>query len=243
VVEECMVGEELSVLTVADGEVAIPLVPSQDHKRIGEGDTGPNTGGMGAYAPVSVATDELIHQVQEEILTPTLRALAGADAPFRGCLYAGLMLTETGPRVVEFNCRFGDPEAQVVLPLLRSSLLDLLQTVADGGSLRGADVELVEGAAMTTVLASEGYPGSYPKGHAISIPTSVQEDPGLLVFHAGTTRGDRGLATSGGRVLAVTGVGEDLAEAAELSRRGAREIHFDGKYFRSDIGWRELSRG
>jgi phosphoribosylamine--glycine ligase len=242
VVEEFMEGEELSVFALSDGTRAVPLLPSQDHKRVGEGDTGPNTGGMGAYAPVSIATPELMDRIQDEVLEPTLSALKREGSPFRGLLYAGLMLSPQGPRVVEFNCRFGDPETQVVLPLMDSSLLDLMEVVARGGSLEGATPRFRQGAALTTVLASEGYPGSYPKGRSIRIPPELEDDPNCLVFHAGTAAGPQGLMTSGGRVLAVTGLGESLREAADRSRAAARSIEFEGSQFRADIGWRELAR-
>ncbi|MCY3705178.1 MAG: phosphoribosylamine--glycine ligase [Gammaproteobacteria bacterium] len=242
VVEERMTGEELSVFALADGERAVPLVASQDHKRVGEGDTGPNTGGMGAYAPVSLATADLITRVGDEILDPVLYALAEAGCPFRGLLYAGLMLTDEGPRVVEFNCRFGDPETQVVLPLLEGSLLDPMMAVADGSGLAGYRAGTAGGAAATTVLAAEGYPGSYRTGAAIEIPESLADDPDVLLFHAGTRHHEGAVLSAGGRVLAATGLGDTLAEAAERSRRAAREIRFEGRYFRSDIGWREMAR-
>ena len=242
VIEEFMSGEELSVFALADGRDAVLMLPSQDHKRVGEGDVGPNTGGMGAYAPVSLSSDALLLRVQDEIIGPTLAALAEDESEFRGVLYAGIMLTEDGPRVVEFNCRFGDPEAQVVLPLLESSLLDPLLEVARGGRLGGTTLEWGEGAALTTVLASEGYPGPYPKRRAIHIPESVTHDPDVLLFHAGTTTGSDGLETSGGRVIAATGLGATLSEAAAKSRVAATAIEFSGKQFRTDIGWREFAR-
>ncbi len=242
VVEECMKGEELSVFALADGKDVLTLLPSQDHKRVGEGDTGPNTGGMGAYCPVSVATSELVDTVKETILLPTLRALEADGAPFRGLLYAGLMLTGQGPKVVEFNCRFGDPETQAVLPLMKSSLLEPIRTIARGGSVAGLATEWLEGGAVTTVLASEGYPGSYEKGKVITIPPALSDDPATTVFHAGTQTNELGLRTSGGRVLAVTGVGATLSDAARRSLRGAEAIEFEGKYFRTDIGWREFAR-
>ncbi len=242
VIEECMTGEELSVFALTDGREAVTLVPSQDHKRIGEGDTGPNTGGMGAYAPVSLTTPELEATVRDRILLPTLEALRGTGSPFRGLLYAGLMLTPQGPKVVEFNCRFGDPETQVVLPLMGASLLEPLLAVAQGGSLSGFDAGEVRGAAVTTVLASQGYPGAYEKEKPMSVPTQLEEDPDTLLFHAGTKSTDTGLATSGGRVLAVTGLGETLGEASRKSLLGADAVAFEGKYFRTDIGWREFAR-
>ena len=243
VVEEFMEGEELSVFALTDGKRAVPLVPSQDHKRVGEGDEGPNTGGMGAYAPVSVGTPELLEEVRQEILLPTLDALAREGAPFRGLLYAGLMLTDEGPKVVEFNCRFGDPEAQVVLPLLEGSLLEPLQELAAGGGLAGWEPRWRDASALVTVLASDGYPTSYDTGFEIRIPDEIEDESDLIVFHAGTRRTDDGaLVTAGGRVLGVTGVGPTLADAAALSRRGAEAIQFQGKYYRSDIGWKEFAR-
>jgi phosphoribosylamine---glycine ligase len=218
------------------------MLPAQDHKRIGEGETGPNTGGMGAYAPVSIATPELLARVQSEILEPTVAALAEEGRSFRGLLYAGLMLTESGPRVVEFNCRFGDPETQVVLPLLTSSLLEPLREIARGGSIAGLTLDWSRAAAVTTVLASEGYPGEYRTGLPIDLPTELESDD-VLVFHAGTRRGDDGrLVTAGGRVLAVTGLAPTVAEAAAKSRAAAERIHYQGRYFRGDIARREVER-
>jgi phosphoribosylamine--glycine ligase len=242
VIEERMSGEELSVFALTDGSSVLSLVPSQDHKPIGEGDVGPNTGGMGAYAPVSLAEPDLVEGIERDILLPTIGALERAGAPFRGLLYAGLMLTRDGPRVVEFNCRFGDPETQVVVPLLEGSLLEVLATVAEGGSLGGKRLGQGSGAAVTTVLASAGYPGRYEKGKPITIPHGLLEDPDLLIFHAGTRQEDRGLISSGGRVLAVTGLGATLGDASRRSLLGADAIDFDGKYFRTDIGWREFAR-
>jgi phosphoribosylamine--glycine ligase len=244
VIEERMTGEELSVFALTDGRNVAAMLPAQDHKRIGEGETGPNTGGMGAYAPVSLATPELLARVQTEILEPTVAALAEEGRAFRGLLYAGLMLTETGPRVVEFNCRFGDPETQVVLPLLGSSLLEPIRAIAQGGGIEGLEMRWSDCAAATTVLASGGYPGGYPTGAEIHIPPDLAAPDGdVLVFHAGTKRdGDGRLATSGGRVLAVTALAPTVAEAAERSRAAAERIGFEGRYFRRDIGWRETRR-
>ena len=242
VVEEFMEGEEISVFGVTDGTDVVLLLPSQDHKRVGEGDTGPNTGGMGAYAPVSIATPEILKESRDRIFLPTLQALAAADAPFQGLLYAGLMLTPDGLKVVEFNGRFGDPETQVVLPMLRSSLLDLLVASAEGRGLGTLPPPVWRpGAALTTVVASGGYPGAYEKGKEMDL-SHVPSDEQTLVFHAGTARSGDGLVTSGGRVLAVTGLGDTLAEAAERSRRGAAAVHFQDSFYRNDIGWRELAR-
>jgi phosphoribosylamine--glycine ligase len=241
VIEEHMEGEELSVFAITDGELCVILVPAQDHKRVGDGDTGPNTGGMGAYAPVSIATTDVIERARATVFEPTLAELAAAGSPFTGLLYAGLMLTRDGMRVVEFNCRFGDPETQVVLPLLASSLLELIGTVAEGGSLAGKRAVQRPGAAVTTVVAAGGYPGSYEKGKAIRIPAGIESD-GLLVFHAGTERRGRDLVTSGGRVLAVTALADTFPEASDESRIGAARIAFDGAFHRNDIGWRERAR-
>jgi len=242
VLEEFMEGEELSVFALCDGDEAVILLPAQDHKRVGERDTGPNTGGMGAYAPVSISSPGLMHEVRERILLPTLRAMTAAGCPFRGLLYAGLMLTDRGPRVVEFNCRFGDPETQVVLPLLESSMLEPLLEIARGGSIRGWRPRWRDGAAVTTVLASGGYPGEYTKGLPITIPDALADHPDLLLFHAGTRRDDGRLLTNGGRVLTVTGVGPTLGDAAAVSRAGAEAVSFPGKHYRRDIAWRELAR-
>jgi len=241
VIEDFMDGEELSVFAICDGKDFVLLQPSQDHKRVGEGDAGPNTGGMGAYAPVSIATPDIMDEAASEVIAPTLAALAADGAPFRGLLYAGLMNTVEGLKVVEFNCRFGDPETQVVLPLLESSLLDLMLTVAEGRSLAGATVTTRPGAAVATVVASGGYPGSYEKGKVVHVPDGLESDE-LIVFHAGTSNSDDGLVTSGGRVLAVTAVAETFAVAANASRAGAARIEFEGAFYRSDIGWRERAR-
>ena len=239
VIEEFMEGEELSVFCIADGEDFVTLLPSQDHKRIGEGDTGPNTGGMGAYAPVGFVTGELMSEVEEAVVAPVLGALAEAGCPFRGLLYAGLMITGDGPKVVEFNCRFGDPETQAVLPLLTSSLLEPMMAVAGGGGLAGHRPVFADGAAVTTVLAASGYPGAYGRGARVSVP---ETGDCVHVFHAGTALEDGRLVTSGGRVLAVTAVAGDFGGAREASRRAAEAITFEGRYFRRDIGWREERR-
>jgi phosphoribosylamine--glycine ligase len=244
VIEERMSGEELSVFALTDGKHVVAMLPAQDHKRVGEGETGPNTGGMGAYAPVSIATPGLLARVQDDILEPTVAALAEEGRPFRGLLYAGLMLTEAGPRVVEFNCRFGDPETQAVLPLLRSSLLEPLDAIARGGSIEGLSLAWADGAAATTVLASQGYPGDYRSGLPIDLPADLESSGDVIVFHAGTKRdADGRLVTAGGRVLAVTGLAPTVREAAERSRAAAERIHFDGRYFRRDIARREVERG
>ena len=243
VVEEFMRGEELSVFALSDGENVVPMLPAQDHKRIGEGETGPNTGGMGAYAPVGLVDEALLERIATEILQPTVAALAEEGRPFCGLLYAGLMLTAEGPKVVEFNCRFGDPETQVLLPLLQSSLWEPMLAIARGESLRGEGLCWRSGAAVTTVIASGGYPGAYATGKEISIPPDLARDPDVLLFHAGTSRRDDGATvTAGGRVLAVTALADTVAEAAERSRRAAERIRFEGAYFRRDIGWRELAR-
>jgi phosphoribosylamine--glycine ligase len=240
--EEFMEGEELSLFALTDGEYVVTMLPAQDHKRLLDDDLGPNTGGMGAYAPVSLGTPALVEEVTEQILLPTLAGLRDAGASFRGLLYAGLMLTPDGPKVVEFNCRFGDPETQAILPLMKSSLLALLHTVAAGDSLREAKpIEWHDAYAVTTVIAAAGYPDSPTPGDSIRLPAPPN---GIRVFHAGTKRGAATgeLLTSGGRVLSITGLGASLEEAAACSREYAERVSFDGKQMRRDIGWRELER-
>ena len=241
-VEEFMEGEELSLFAVTDGERAVTLLPAQDHKRLLDGDLGPNTGGMGAYAPVSIATPALLAEVERRVLLPTLDAMRAAGRPFTGLLYAGLMLTAAGPRVIEFNCRFGDPETQAILPLMESSLLDLLLAVGRGEPLApGTTARFAAGrAAATAVVAAPGYPAAAASGGVLTLPAP---EPGIHLFHAGTTTGEAGtLLSAGGRVLAVTAVADTLAAAQALSTRYASRIDLEGKQFRRDIGWRELSR-
>jgi phosphoribosylamine--glycine ligase len=241
-VEEFMEGEEISLFALTDGSNVLPMLAAQDHKRIGEGDTGPNTGGMGAYAPVSIAPPALIASIVSKVFAPTLRAMRDADCSFSGLLYAGLMLTADGPKVVEFNCRFGDPETQAILPLLSSSLLVPLRAIAEGGSLRSiAPFGWLPGAAVTTVVAADGYPGAVRSGDVITLPSDSDD---VTIFHAGTKRGADGeLLTAGGRVVAVTAVAPTLAAARARSAAVAGHVKFEGRQYRSDIGWRELARG
>lgn len=240
VIEAFLVGEELSVLGLTNGEELTLLPASQDHKRLGEGDTGPNTGGMGAYAPVTPATPALLQRIRDEVMLPALIELDRRGARFAGCLYAGIMVDPTGaPFVVEFNCRFGDPEAQVVLPMLEGGVTDALVRIAEGNA--ASPIPVRPGASVTTVLAACGYPDAPEKGAAISLPAELPE--GVTVFHAGTTLDARGvLRVSGGRVLNVTAVAPTFAEAQAKSREGADAIAFDGKVWRRDIGWREAGR-
>jgi phosphoribosylamine---glycine ligase len=242
VVEEFMEGEELSVFALADGGSVLTLLAVQDHKRVGEGDTGPNTGGMGAYAPVSIATPDLLTRIEDDVLRPVVAALAEEGRPYKGVLYAGLMITPAGPKVVEFNARFGDPEAQVLLPLLQTSLYRLMTHVVDGTLEAAEPIQWRSGAAVTTILASSGYPGAYQTGYPIEIPADLVECEDLLLFHAGTTEVDGRLVTSGGRVMAVTALAESFGAAAEQSRAAAERITFPGRFFRRDIGWREARR-
>ena len=240
VVEEFLAGEEASFICVVGGGEAVPLASSQDHKAAGEGDTGPNTGGMGAYSPAPVV-DEAVHErIMREIVRPTVEGLAARGTPYTGFLYAGLMIDERGvPRVIEFNCRLGDPEAQPILLRLRSDLLDLVEAAIDGGLAR-VRPEWDERAALGVVIAAAGYPGSYGKGHPI---TGL--DAGVLhtrIFHAGTTvDGDR-IVTSGGRVLCVCGLGEDVSEAQRSALARARTVAWDGAWHRHDIGHRAVAR-
>lgn len=241
-VEEFLDGEELSVFAMTDGERWMVLPPSQDHKRLGEGDTGPNTGGMGAYTPVSFVTDELMERVEQRVIGPTLVAMAAAGSPYRGLLYAGLMVSPTGdPYVLEFNCRFGDPETQVVLPALDEDLSTHCWTIASREAWRPPRRLRHARAAVTTVLAARGYPEAPEKGAAISLPNELPSN--TLLFHAGTARDPDGtLRVAGGRVLCATGLGPDVRTAAERSRCLADAITFSGRTLRRDIGWREAAR-
>lgn len=239
VIEAFLVGEEVSILALTDGRDVELLTPSQDHKRLFEGDRGPNTGGMGAYAPVSIAGPSLLGTVRETVLLPTLEEMRRQGTPFEGVLYAGLMVAPDGrPSVVEFNCRFGDPEAQVVLPLIEGGLTDALASIASGEGVRPLTHSGY--AAVTTVLAAAGYPDAPVRGAAIRIPAEVPS--GVTVFHAGTRLDDGVLRVSGGRVLNVTAVAPTFADARRMSREAAERIEFEGKQFRRDIGWREAER-
>jgi phosphoribosylamine--glycine ligase len=233
VVEEFLDGDELSLLAICDGETALPLAPARDYKRIGDGDTGPNTGGMGCYSPVPEVDDAFVERIRAEVHQPVIDEFARRGTPFHGVLYAGLMLTAAGPKVLEFNVRFGDPETQVVLPRLRSDLLDLLQRATRPGGLQGAVLEWDPRSAVTVVLASGGYPESSSKGDVISgldrVPAEVE------ITHAGTAERDGAIVTAGGRVLNVTSLGETMRAAREHAYAAADVIRFDGRQLRRDI--------
>ena len=242
VIEEFLEGEEASLFALVDNETAIALASAQDHKRVGEGDTGPNTGGMGAYAPAPVLTAELQSRAMDEIVQPTARALAAAGTPFSGVLYAGLMLTAEGPKLIEYNVRFGDPECEAIMPLIDGDFAELLQAVATG---RLADLKppaLKDRHSMTVVVAARGYPGTPATGGLVRAIEAAEQVDGVTVFHAGTALGDEGLIAKGGRVLAVTAVAETFANARARAYRAVDQIDFADGFHRRDIGWRELAR-
>lgn len=235
VIEEFLTGPEVSVLSFTDGNVVVPMISSMDHKRAGDNDTGLNTGGMGTVAPNPYYTKEVADECMEKIFLPTIRAMKSEGRTFKGCLYFGLMITEKGPKVIEYNCRFGDPETQVVLPLLKSDLLTVMQAVTDE-KLAETEVEFSSKSACCVIMASKGYPTAYEKGYEITISDSVLND----TYIAGASLSDGKLLTNGGRVLGVTSVSDTLQEAVKMSYEKVKAIHFDNSFYRNDIGAKAL---
>ena len=241
VIEEFLVGEEVSFMALTDGETVLPLASSQDHKRAFDGDTGPNTGGMGAYSPAPVLTPALHARIMDEIMAPVVRALAERKIVYTGVLYAGLMITADGPKVLEFNCRFGDPECQALLMRFTGDLAAVMEAAADG-RLAGTELSWDERAAVCVVLAAGGYPGNYERGKAISGLETLRDWRDGMVFHAGTMRRDGQVVTNGGRVLGVTALGADVTAAVAEAYRAVDRISWDGMHCRRDIGRRALER-
>jgi len=244
VIEKRMEGQELSILALVSGRTIVPLQPTQDHKPAGDNDTGPNTGGMGAYCPAPLATPELLQEIEQSILVPTVHALKRGRRPFQGALYAGLMVTNQGPRVLEFNCRFGDPEIQPLLLRLRTDLLDLLEAVVDGKLDEFAEdrLEWDSRPAVCVVMASQGYPGPYAKGKVITGMAEAAKLPDVKVFHAGTKLQNDLVVTDGGRVLGVTALGDTLAAAQRNAYEAVSRIHFQGAFYRKDIADKALAQ-
>ncbi len=241
VLEEYLEGEEASILAFVDGESIVPMVSAQDHKRVFDGDKGPNTGGMGAYSPAPVVTKAMDEVILETILKPTVAALKKMGINYKGVLYAGLMITKEGPKVIEYNCRFGDPETQVVLPRLKTDFVNVCMAVAQG-KLSHLKIEWDKRPAACVVMASEGYPGDYPKGKVIHGLEAAAGISDIQVFHSGTALKEREVVTSGGRVLSVTGLGATIQEAVKRAYEGVSVIHFEGAHYRKDIGWRAIQR-
>ena len=242
VIEEFLDGEEASLFALVDGEIAVPLASAQDHKRVGEGDTGPNTGGMGAYSPAPILTPDLEARAMNEIVRPTAKAMAEAGTPFSGVLYAGLMLTADGPKLIEYNVRFGDPECEAIMPRIEGDFAQLLLKVAMGGLAEGDAPRLSPQSSMTVIVAARGYPGTPAAGGAIRAIEAAEQVDGVTVFHAGTADREGSLVARGGRVLAVTALGDTLAEARARAYRAVDQIDFADGFHRRDIGWRELER-
>ncbi|MFD0960188.1 phosphoribosylamine--glycine ligase [Paenibacillus chungangensis] len=238
VIEEFLEGQEMSILAFVDGETVKPMVPAQDHKPIFDGDKGPNTGGMGTYTPLPHIEQSIVDDAIENIIIPTAKAMVSEGRPFRGVLFAGLMITKDGPKTIEFNARMGDPETQVVLPRLKTDLVDIV-LAAMNGRLADLDIQWSDEAAVCVVAASEGYPGSYPKGRVIT-GLAEAEAQGALVFHAGTAQKDGDIVTSGGRVLGIVGLGRDIAEARARAYEAVSVIQFEGKQNRTDIAAKAL---
>ena len=235
VIEEFLEGQEASILAIVDGDTIIPLETSQDHKRAHDGDLGPNTGGMGAYSPAPLVTDEIMDDIIRRILVPTIHTMRVEGTPFSGVLYAGLMLTAQGPKVIEYNVRFGDPEAQAVLMRLKTDLAQILSLAASGRLAELEGLEWDERPAVCVVMASEGYPGSYSKGHVISGISEADRLTDSKVFHAGTTGKDMQVLTDGGRVLGVTAMGDSIATAKQAAYQAVEKISWNGAWNRSDI--------
>jgi phosphoribosylamine--glycine ligase len=241
VIEEFLEGEEASFIVLADGENVLPLATSQDHKRVGEGDTGPNTGGMGAYSPAPVVTPQIHSRIMDEVILPTVRGMAAEGNPYTGFLYAGLMIDGAGkPRVIEYNCRFGDPETQPIMMRLQSDLCELLNAALDG-QLDSAVATWDERVAVGVVMAAGGYPGDYGKGFVISGLEETDTDD-CKVFHAGTAANGNNIVTNGGRVLCITALGPDIHQALQTAYRAVDQISWEGAFSRRDIGWRALQR-
>jgi phosphoribosylamine---glycine ligase len=241
VIEDCLVGEEASFFALCDGETAIALASAQDHKRVGDGDKGPNTGGMGAYSPAPIMTAEMNDRVMNEIIHPTVRAMKAMGAPYRGVLFAGLMITKNGPQLIEYNVRFGDPECQVLMLRLMSDLVPALLAARDG-QLKNFDLRWYPDAALTVVMAAKGYPGNYQRGTVIEGLDTAAQVEGVEIFHAGTkTDGDRILA-NGGRVLNVCARGKSVRQAQQRAYAAVDRIRWPGGFCRRDIGWRAVKR-
>ena len=241
VIEACLTGEEASFFVLCDGLTALPFGTAQDHKRVGDGDTGPNTGGMGAYSPAPVMDEATVTRVMDEIVRPTLAVMASRGTPFRGVLFVGLMLTADGPRLIEYNVRFGDPECQTLMPRFDGDLLDLMLATADGRLAEVSPAWRAE-AALCVVVAARGYPGAYTKGEPIAGIDAAQALEGVKVFHAGTAMRNGRLTAAGGRVLGVTALGPTIAEAQKRAYAAVAAIDWPGGFCRKDIGWRVVSR-
>ncbi|MDZ4861265.1 MAG: phosphoribosylamine--glycine ligase [Candidatus Hydrogenedentes bacterium] len=242
VIEECLIGEEASILAFCDGRTVVPMIPSQDHKSANDGDTGPNTGGMGAYAPAPVVPAGLLSEIARTVLQPCIDGMASEDAPYRGVLYAGLMITAQGPKVIEFNCRFGDPETQVVLPLLESDIVPILLACC-AGTLGSAAIKWSENTCVSVVMASGGYPGPFEKGFPITGIATAEEHESVKVFHASTKQSGGQVLTNGGRVLNVTAVGGDIRGAIVSAYGAVSHVHFKNAHYRSDIGKKAFQGG
>ncbi|MBX7255776.1 MAG: phosphoribosylamine--glycine ligase [Candidatus Hydrogenedentes bacterium] len=240
VIEECLIGEEASILAFCDGKTVVPMVPSQDHKAVFDGDTGPNTGGMGAYSPAPVVDERLLEVIHSSILRPTVEGMAKEGTPYKGVLYAGLIITEQGPKVIEFNCRFGDPETQVVLPRMVGDIVPIFGACIDG-TLHKQQLAWNDDACVSVVMASGGYPGSFQKGFVIS-GIDDAERGGALVFHAGTKQTEAGVTTNGGRVLNITAVGSGIPAAIGKAYEAVKRIQFENAHWRTDIGKKALKR-
>jgi len=241
VIEEFLEGEEASFFALCDGVTALPLASAQDHKRVGDGDTGPNTGGMGAYSPAPIMTQDMTDRVMREIITPTVKTMSARGTPFTGVLFAGLMITASGPKLIEYNVRFGDPETQVLMMRLKSDLLAALLATADG-VLSNFDLRWSDDAALTVVMAANGYPGTPVKGTEIKGLEDAKRVPNVEIFHAGTRQDGARLLADGGRVLNVTGRGRTVAEARDAAYAAIAKIDWPGGFYRKDIGWRALQR-
>ncbi|MFC1517850.1 phosphoribosylamine--glycine ligase [Candidatus Margulisiibacteriota bacterium] len=239
VIEEYLQGEEASILAFVDGKNFKTMVSSQDHKRIFDEDKGPNTGGMGTYSPAPIITNTMQHEIENKVIKPMVDGMAKEGAPYKGILYAGLMITKDGPKVIEFNCRFGDPETQVVIPRLKSDLLDSMLACVDG-TVDQLELSWQEGAAVCVVLAADGYPGSYEKGIEIKGLEAFKDTPEVIVFHAGTVSDNGVIKTAGGRVLGLTALGPDIKAAIKKAYSSIKKIDFDGMYYRKDIGKKAL---
>jgi phosphoribosylamine--glycine ligase len=241
VVEQCLKGEEASFMILTDGKTVVPLATSQDHKQIFDGDKGPNTGGMGAYSPAPVVTNELSREIMKNIVDPIMKGLSRERINYRGVIYVGIMVCDGKPYVLEFNVRFGDPEAQPIFARLDCDLFDLLKATAEG-RLQDIDVKWKDDASVCVVISAKGYPGSYEKGKVIRGLDFFTNDSDAVVFHAGTSMNDGEVVTSGGRVLGVTALGKDIKTAHDNAYKAIEKIHFDGMHFRKDIADKAIKR-